>query len=58
MTKMRLVNKKLPKDVYLEGVEAFKKGRLNNPYKVYTYYWKEWDRGFNSGYFENLALAS
>jgi hypothetical protein len=55
---MRLVNKKLPKDVYLEGVEAFKKGRLNNPYKVYTYYWKEWDRGFNSGYFENLALAS
>ena len=58
MTKMRLVNKKLPKEVYLEGLAAFKAGKLDNPYKPRTYYWKEWSRGFDSGYFENLAIAS
>ena len=33
---------------------AFKRGRIINPYKVGSSFYKEWDRGFNKAYFENL----
>ena len=36
------------------GYRAFKRGRIINPYKVGRSFYKEWDRGFNKAYFENL----
>ena len=36
------------------GYRAFKRGRIINPYKVGSSFYKEWDRGFNKAYFENL----
>ena len=39
---------------YEYGRQSFYKGRLNNPLKEGTYGHKEWTRGFNRGYFDNL----
>ena len=39
---------------YEYGRQSFFKGKLNSPYKDSTYAFKEWLRGFNRGYFENL----
>ena len=39
---------------YEYGKQSFFKGKLNSPYKDSTYAFKEWLRGFNRGYFENL----
>ena len=39
---------------YSEGNEAFKQGKVNNPYKKDTQWNREWLRGFNSAYFKNL----
>lgn len=43
-------------EAYLKGLADFRKGNLTNPYRVNTYYWKEWQRGFDNAYFENLAI--
>ena len=39
---------------YNEGNDAFKYGKMNNPYKKNTHWNREWLRGFNSAYFRNL----
>jgi hypothetical protein len=36
------------------GYRAFKRGRIINPYKKDSSFYKEWERGFNKAYFENL----
>lgn len=41
-----------------KGKFAFKKGWLGNPYKPDTVQGKEWQRGFNAAYFENLERRS
>jgi hypothetical protein len=44
-----------PLKIQLEkGQYAFKKGWLGNPYDPDTVQGKEWQRGFNAAYFENL----
>jgi hypothetical protein len=37
-----------------KGGYAFKRGWLGNPYDPETIQGKEWQRGFNSAYFDNL----
>ncbi len=39
---------------FSEGHQAFKQGKLDNPYKKDTQWNREWLRGFNSAYFRNL----
>mgnify|MGYP004463804547 CR=1 FL=1 len=41
-----------------KGQRAFHKGKLINPYKANTSFCKEWERGFNKAYFENLEKLS
>lgn len=41
-----------------KGKFAFKKGWLGNPYRPDTVQGKEWQRGFNTAYFENLSKRS
>lgn len=41
-------------DAYLLGEECFHKGRLNNPFKVNSFLHREWQRGFDNAYFNNL----
>lgn len=36
------------------GKKDFYKGNLNNPYPTDTMMGKEWERGFNTSYFENI----
>ena len=38
-----------------KGYSAFKRGRIINPYKKESSFYKEWERGFNKAYFENLG---
>lgn len=40
--------------IFGQGYDAFFKGHLNAPYKRGTMKEKEWQRGFNAGYFDNL----
>lgn len=37
-----------------KGYKSFWKGHIVNPYNVGTYRNKEWERGFNKAYFEQL----
>ena len=37
-----------------QGYSAFKRGKLNNPFHKDTMQCREWQRGFNKGYFEQL----
>ncbi len=37
-----------------KGYRAFHTGRIVNPYKEGSSFYKEWERGFNKAYFENL----
>tara|TARA_Y100000310_G_C20591792_1_gene768468 strand:+ start:410 stop:583 length:174 start_codon:yes stop_codon:yes gene_type:complete len=37
-----------------KGYRAFHTGRIANPYKIATAFYKEWERGFNKAYFKNL----
>jgi hypothetical protein len=37
-----------------KGVDAFKKGKLGNPYRVNTSDHRDWEYGFNKAYFANL----
>ena len=36
------------------GRQAFYRGKLNNPFRPNTAFYREWERGFNQAYFENL----
>lgn len=40
--------------VFKEGKKSFFSGNLGNPYNPDTYRNREWERGFNSAYFQNL----
>ena len=37
-----------------KGYKDFTSGRIINPYNLNTYRHKEWERGFNKAYFEQL----
>jgi len=39
---------------YEKGYSDFKKGRLMNPFHEDTMQFREWNRGFNVAYFEQL----
>ena len=39
---------------YNHGMSSFRKGQLVNPYPKDTVKHREWERGFNTAYFENL----
>mgnify|MGYP001115352451 CR=1 FL=1 len=49
---------KQPNEAFLAGIEDFKRGQTRNPYKPRAYYFKEWERGFNYAYHENLAISA
>ena len=38
-----------------KGYRAFKRGRIINPYKQGSSFYKEWERGFNKAYFDKLG---
>ena len=37
-----------------KGYKDFTSGKIINPYNLNTYRHKEWERGFNKAYFEQL----
>lgn len=39
---------------FSKGYNAFKRGKLNCPYHPNTMQAREWQRGFNKAYFDNL----
>ena len=39
---------------YEQGKQAFKTGKLGNPYQAHTRDNREWEIGFNKAYFSNL----
>ncbi len=39
---------------YVEGQEAFRKGKLGNPYSANSNNNRSWEYGFNTAYFYNL----
>jgi Ni/Co efflux regulator RcnB len=51
-----VTKKKTFNDAYVKGFEDFQKGNTINPYRPRSYFWKEWERGFNASYFSNLAF--
>ena len=40
--------------VVKQGMDAFRKGNLANPYGKTTNKYKQWEFGFNTAYFQNL----
>jgi len=46
--------KPILKDAFVLGKHCFLKLKVNNPYKRTSHLYKEWQRGFNTAYFENL----
>lgn len=62
MKTMKLVRtpkkRKQPNAAFLRGAEDFKRGMTRNPYRVKSYYFKEWERGFNTAYYDNLAICA
>lgn len=50
--------KKQPNEAFLRGIEDFRRGQTRNPYKPRAYYHKEWERGFNYAYYDNLAICA
>ena len=52
---MQIKERHQPLRIQMEkGYRAFHTGRISNPYKIGSSFYKEWDRGFNKAYFENL----
>ena len=52
---MKIKERPPPLRIQMEkGYRAFHTGRIINPYKIGSSFYKEWDRGFNKAYFENL----
>lgn len=41
-------------DIFEEGYQAFAQGRLSNPFQKNTQKYREWMRGFDTAYFDNL----
>jgi len=39
---------------FQRGYEDFKRGRVNNPFHIDTMQFREWHRGFNKAFSENL----
>ena len=37
-----------------KGVQSFKRGRVRSPFNLNSMQYREWLRGFNSAYFDNL----
>ncbi len=37
-----------------KGIEAFKRGKIGNPYNPNTTDHRDWEHGFNRAYFSNL----
>jgi hypothetical protein len=55
MKNTRSKERDVPLRIQVEkGQRAFHRGKLVNPYKPNTSFYKEWERGFNKAYFENL----
>ena len=46
--------KKLLSNAFKKGKKSFRFGEMTNPYRKDTILFKEWERGFNTGYFERL----
>lgn len=45
-------------DPFIIGYESFLRGKTNCPFRVGRFYHKEWNRGFNTAYFDNLKRNS
>ena len=43
------------KDAYTLGKTCFFKGAMDNPFKAGSYFYKEWQRGFDRAYIDNLS---
>lgn len=41
-------------NAFVLGSECFLTGRLVNPFKQNSHLYREWQRGFNTAYFDNL----
>ena len=41
-------------NAFQKGMDAFKKGRLGNPYRPNTKDNRDWEFGFSKAYFSNL----
>lgn len=46
--------KKWYRPLYQEGYEAFRVGYIDCPFQVNTQKYREWMRGFNAAYADNL----
>jgi len=54
MTNKRQAKKKPLQVAFDMGKNAFYRGIFDSPYKKTSFLHKEWQRGWNVGYFENL----
>lgn len=55
MSQRKRQAKKRPLEVAFDmGQSAFYRGIFDSPYKTTSFLHKEWKRGFDSGYFQNL----
>jgi len=55
MSQQKRQAKKKPLEVAFDmGQKAFYRGIFDSPYKETSFLHKEWKRGFDSGYFQNL----
>jgi len=55
MKNVQVKDRQPPLRIQVEkGYRAFHRGKIYNPYKFNTAFYKEWERGFNNAYFENL----
>ena len=41
-------------NAYALGYRAFTAGKITNPFTENTHFHREWERGFNAAYFENV----
>ncbi len=39
---------------FQKGYESFRYGKLRNPYGSDTMLYREWERGFNTAYYDNI----
>lgn len=46
------------KQAYDSGRQAFYKGKLDSPYRKRSILHKEWVRGFDTAYFDNLQQVT
>jgi len=40
---------------WIKGYDAFVYGKIRNPYGSDTMLYREWERGFNTAYYDNLS---